>query len=55
MPEPPLPSFFFLQLRFKASAKTTFFFLTSFSCSMKWDVGVPQAAVPVGNMDVAGT
>ena len=22
---------------------------------MKWDVDVPQAAVPVGNVDVAGT
>ena len=46
VPEPSLPSFFFV------SNSVTFF---SFSCTMGWVLGVPQAAVPGGNIDVAMT
>ena len=46
MPEPSLPSssFFFFASN-SARICIFFFFLASFSCTMGWELGVPQAAV----------
>ena len=54
MPEPPLPSSFFLAAPSRKRQPRHHFFPLS---RVQWSgvVGVPQAAVPVGNVDVAGT
>ena len=43
----PTPSFFFV-VRFEASAKISFFFLTSFSCTMKWGGGCAAGCCACG-------
>ena len=54
MPEPSLPSFFF-----PSNSKTIFLFFLFFLplSRVPWGgvLGVPQAVVPGGNIDVAGT
>ena len=42
--------FFFL-----SNSAKVFFFFSSFSCTLGWELGVPQAAVPGGNIVVAMT
>ena len=52
MPEPSLPSFFSF---FQATARQFFFFWPLSRVPWGGVLGVPQAVVPGGNIDVAGT